>query len=82
MATIHHTTLTPSKLDLLTRWLPRQLWYRGTGAPTLAKAPEGLSLHVVRVPSEQTSAEADVVGAVEADITGVGRRPILFVRRR
>lgn len=38
VAIIHSTTLTPSKLELLTAWLPRQPWYRGTGAPALAKA--------------------------------------------
>ena len=38
VATIHHTTLTPSKLELLARWLPRQPWYRGGGSPALAKA--------------------------------------------
>jgi hypothetical protein len=39
MAVIHHTTLTPGKLDLLAAWLPRQPWYRaGGGAPELARA--------------------------------------------
>jgi Maltokinase N-terminal cap domain len=38
VATIHHTTLTPGKLELLARWLPRQPWYRGAQSPTLAKA--------------------------------------------
>ncbi|MGW1409604.1 maltokinase N-terminal cap-like domain-containing protein [Streptomyces sp. NPDC002403] len=31
MAVIHRTTLTPTKLELLTTWLPAQPWYRGTG---------------------------------------------------
>jgi hypothetical protein len=31
MAVIHHTTLTPSKLELLAAWLPAQPWYAGTG---------------------------------------------------
>jgi hypothetical protein len=39
MAVIHHTTLTPGKLDLLAAWLPRQPWYRaGGGTPELARA--------------------------------------------
>jgi len=40
MATIHTgTTLVPSKLELLTDWLPRQPWYRGSGAaPQLSRA--------------------------------------------
>ncbi|MEY9871805.1 hypothetical protein ABH931_001278 [Streptacidiphilus sp. MAP12-33] len=29
MAVVHHTTLTPTKLELLAAWLPRQPWYRG-----------------------------------------------------
>jgi hypothetical protein len=39
MATIHHTTLAPTKLELLTGWLPTQPWYReGTTAPQLSRA--------------------------------------------
>ncbi|ETK30725.1 maltokinase N-terminal cap-like domain-containing protein [Microbispora sp. ATCC PTA-5024] len=39
MAVIHRTTLTPTKLELLASWLPRQAWYAGTGrAPELEKA--------------------------------------------
>jgi Maltokinase N-terminal cap domain len=39
MATIHTgTTLVPSKLELLTDWLPRQPWFAGGGAPTLTRA--------------------------------------------
>lgn len=29
MAIIHSTTLQPSKLELLARWLPEQAWYPG-----------------------------------------------------
>ncbi|RZU32275.1 maltokinase N-terminal cap-like domain-containing protein [Blastococcus saxobsidens] len=39
MATIHRTTLAPTKLELLTGWLPLQPWYRpGATAPRLARA--------------------------------------------
>ncbi|NWF27429.1 hypothetical protein HW130_14330 [Streptomyces sp. PKU-EA00015] len=39
MAVIHHTTLTPSKPELLTPWLPAQPWHTGTGhPPQLTKA--------------------------------------------
>ena len=39
MAIIHKTTLTPTKLELLTDWLPAQSWYADRGrAPELAKA--------------------------------------------
>lgn len=36
MAVIHQTTLTPSKLELLSAWLPSQPWYQG-GPPALVK---------------------------------------------
>ena len=38
MAIIHNTTLKPTKLELLTTWLPTRPWYAGSGAPELAKA--------------------------------------------
>ena len=39
MAVIHRTTLTPTKLELLTDWLPGQPWYADRGrAPELARA--------------------------------------------
>ncbi|MFF7136786.1 1,4-alpha-glucan branching protein [Streptomyces sp. NPDC008196] len=38
MAIIHNTTLEPTKLELLTAWLPTRPWYTGTGTPELAKA--------------------------------------------
>lgn len=38
MAFIYHTTLTPTKLELLADWLPAQPWYRGKGQPELVKA--------------------------------------------
>ncbi|MDI3384953.1 1,4-alpha-glucan branching protein [Streptomyces sp. B-S-A8] len=38
MAVIHHTTVKPTKLELLTNWLPTRAWYAGTGAPALGKA--------------------------------------------
>ncbi|KUN91320.1 maltokinase N-terminal cap-like domain-containing protein [Streptomyces caeruleatus] len=38
MAIIHRTTLKPTKLELLTSWLPTRPWYVGTGEPELTKA--------------------------------------------
>ncbi|MBL1082549.1 1,4-alpha-glucan branching protein [Streptomyces actinomycinicus] len=39
MAVIHHTTLKPTKLELLTEWLPARPWYRGgADAPVLEKS--------------------------------------------
>ncbi|MEU8895443.1 1,4-alpha-glucan branching protein [Nocardia sp. NPDC048505] len=37
MAVVHNTTMEPTKLELLTAWLPRQEWFGGT-APVLRKA--------------------------------------------
>ncbi|MEU1850377.1 1,4-alpha-glucan branching protein [Streptomyces sp. NPDC019990] len=38
MAIIHRTTVKPTKLELLTSWLPTRPWYAGDGAPELTKA--------------------------------------------
>ncbi|WP_280403882.1 maltokinase N-terminal cap-like domain-containing protein [Nocardia brasiliensis] len=38
MAVIHETTMVPTKLELLTAWLPTRAWYRGTGQPVLRRA--------------------------------------------
>jgi hypothetical protein len=39
LAVIHRTTLVPSKLELLTDWLPRHAWYTGEpSGPSLARA--------------------------------------------
>jgi hypothetical protein len=39
MATIHRTTMVPTKLELIGDWLTRQRWYRDTGLPpTLTRA--------------------------------------------
>ncbi|MFI0419318.1 1,4-alpha-glucan branching protein [Spongiactinospora sp. 9N601] len=39
MAVIHHTTVKPTKLELLTSWLPTRPWYTGgAGGPALARA--------------------------------------------
>ncbi|MFD8389000.1 1,4-alpha-glucan branching protein [Streptomyces sp. NPDC059680] len=39
MAVIHHTTLKPTKLELLTDWLPSRPWYRGgPDTPVLTKS--------------------------------------------
>ncbi|MGY0018781.1 maltokinase N-terminal cap-like domain-containing protein [Streptomyces sp. cg35] len=38
MSIIHRTTLRPTKLELLTDWLPKQSWFEGSGSPELTKA--------------------------------------------
>ncbi|MGY2082541.1 maltokinase N-terminal cap-like domain-containing protein [Blastococcus sp. SYSU DS0539] len=44
MATIHRTTMVPTKLELITAWLPRQLWFRATGAPPALRPAGGFRL--------------------------------------
>jgi len=38
VATIHRTTMAPTKLELLSRWLPEQLWWRGRARPEPVRA--------------------------------------------
>ncbi|MEU6281287.1 1,4-alpha-glucan branching protein [Streptomyces sp. NPDC047028] len=38
MAVIHRTTVSPTKLELLTEWLPTRPWYRGGPTPVLEKS--------------------------------------------
>ncbi|MEW1771853.1 1,4-alpha-glucan branching protein [Streptomyces sp. NPDC086777] len=38
MALIHHTTLKPTKVELLAGWLPTRPWYHGPAAPELTRA--------------------------------------------
>ncbi|TXS06988.1 1,4-alpha-glucan branching protein [Streptomyces sp. col6] len=38
MAVIHRTTLSPTKLELLTAWLPARPWYAGSARPDLDRS--------------------------------------------
>jgi hypothetical protein len=38
MATIHQTTMTPTKIELITPWIAQQPWYAGTDEPALKKS--------------------------------------------
>ena len=53
--------------------------YTGT---SMALQPEDLSLHIVRVLTDEMAPDGDLVAAVEADVPGVGRRRVLLVLRR
>ena len=44
MATIHRTTMAPTKLELLADWLPRQPWFRDTGSPPALTRSGGFRL--------------------------------------
>jgi hypothetical protein len=65
MATIHHTSMTPTKLELLAVWLPKQDWYAGPDAPELRRAG-GFRLDD---PAGEVGIELMVVNAIGADAT-------------
>ncbi|MFF7188358.1 1,4-alpha-glucan branching protein [Streptomyces sp. NPDC008222] len=44
MSIIHHTTMAPTKLELLTPWLPAQPWYRGSGGEPVLSRTGGFRL--------------------------------------
>ncbi|NUP19196.1 MAG: 1,4-alpha-glucan branching protein [Streptomyces sp.] len=65
MALIHHTTLKPTKLELLTSWLPTRPWYQGgAGEPELTKAG-GFRL-------DDPEGEVGIEFMVATDVTGTG----------
>ncbi|MCX5205331.1 1,4-alpha-glucan branching protein [Streptomyces sp. NBC_00237] len=77
MATIHDTTVTPTKLEVLTAWLPTRPWYQGTSTPQLAKAggfrlddPEGTTGMEFMVVTD-TSGDSPVAYHVPVTYRGV-----------
>ncbi|WP_093799978.1 maltokinase N-terminal cap-like domain-containing protein [Streptomyces sp. Wb2n-11] len=70
MAVIHHTTLKPTKLELLASWLPSRPWYCGGAAePELAKAG-GFRL-------DDPQGEVGIEFIVAADTSGA--RPVTYL---
>lgn len=65
MATVHSTSMTPTKLELLGAWLPKQDWYAGPDAPELRRAG-GFRLDD---PAGEVGIELMVVNAIGADGT-------------
>jgi hypothetical protein len=65
MATIHRTTLTPSKLELLTGWLPKQPWYRHAGRPPMLAKAGGFRL-------DDPDGEVGIEFMIVADTAGDG----------
>ncbi|HEV7186563.1 MAG TPA: 1,4-alpha-glucan branching protein [Blastococcus sp.] len=60
MSTIHTgTTMAPTKLELLTGWLPKQPWYLGTGGPPQLRRAGGFRLDD---PAGEVGIEFMVVG--------------------
>ncbi|MFG2872336.1 1,4-alpha-glucan branching protein [Streptomyces sp. NPDC048338] len=70
MAVIHHTTMSPGKLELLASWLPSQPWYAGNGKP-----PEPVKAGGFRLddPDGEVGIEFMVVGDLSAD------RPVAYL---
>ncbi len=69
VASIHRTTLTPSKLELLTDWLPKQSWYTGGGTPELVKAG-GFRL-------DDPAGEVGIEFMIVSDVAG--REPVTYL---
>jgi hypothetical protein len=63
MAMIHHTTLAPTKLELLSTWLPGQPWYTGDGSELVRAG--GFRLD-------------DPAGAVGIEMMAVGAGPVTY----
>lgn len=63
MAVIHHTTLTPTKFELLAAWLPARSWYRGGPEPALVRLGGGFRL-------DDPAGEVGVEFAVVAETSG------------
>ncbi|MGA4544701.1 maltokinase N-terminal cap-like domain-containing protein [Uniformispora flossi] len=65
MAVIHHTTLIPTKFELLAAWLPGRSWYRGGPVPALVRVGGGFRL-------DDPAGEVGVEFAVVAETSGEG----------
>jgi hypothetical protein len=82
VAFIHATTMTPTKVELLTAWLPQQDWYRGRGIPQLTRVggfrlddPDGGVGIVYHVPMTYRghplpASEAALIGTAEHGVLG------------
>lgn len=70
MAVIHHTTLRPTKLELLTSWLPSRPWYGGDGAPPVLAKAGGFRL-------DDPDGEVGVEFMVVADSSGTSQATYL-----
>lgn len=68
MATIHRTTMEPTKLELIADWLPRQAWYADSGRPPALTRAGGFRLDD---PAGEVGLEFVLVadGAAGADTT-------------
>jgi hypothetical protein len=74
VAIIHRTTMSPSKLQLLSSWLPRQPWYVGPAAPDLSRAG-GFRLDD---PAGEVGVEFLIVNAVSASLGVTYNVPLTY----
>jgi hypothetical protein len=70
MAIIHRTTLTPTKLEHLTSWLPTQPWYLGTGCGPVLSRTGGFRL-------DDPEGEVGIEFLVATDESG--ERPVSYL---
>ncbi|GAA0918029.1 maltokinase N-terminal cap-like domain-containing protein [Streptomyces thermoalcalitolerans] len=70
MALIHRTTMTPTKLELLTGWLPKQRWYAGG-----AEAPDPVMAGGFRL--DDPEGEVGIEFMIVAD--AAAREPVAYL---
>ncbi|MGW4893524.1 maltokinase N-terminal cap-like domain-containing protein [Kitasatospora sp. NPDC004240] len=70
MAVIHHTTLRPTKGELLTAWLPGRAWYRGDGQEPRLERAGGFRL-------DDPEGEVGIEFMVVTDTAGAG--PVTYL---
>ncbi|MFC7381707.1 maltokinase N-terminal cap-like domain-containing protein [Sphaerisporangium rhizosphaerae] len=70
MAFIHHTTMTPTKLELLAGWLPKQSWYVGE-----AGTPEPVRAGGFRLDDPEGAVGIEFMVVVDA----AGREPVAYL---
>ncbi|MFE9612770.1 1,4-alpha-glucan branching protein [Streptomyces sp. NPDC006012] len=74
MAFIHRTTMKPTKLELLTEWLPKQSWYVGD-----AETPELLKAGGFRLDDPEGSVGIEFMVVVDATAPEQGREPVAYL---
>jgi hypothetical protein len=74
MAVVHNTTLVPSKVELLSKWLPSQPWYRGATSPDLSRAG-GFRLDD---PADEVGIELVVVNDVSGSVSMSYLTPLTY----
>ncbi|HET6877315.1 MAG TPA: hypothetical protein VFH38_07285 [Jatrophihabitans sp.] len=75
MAAIHDTTMSPTKLELLTTWLPTRPWYRDTGTPAQLAKVGGFRLDD---PDGEVGIEFMVVADRSAPRTAIYHVPMTY----